>query len=69
MGHVIAIFGTLIVLNMGFGYWLSEQNADSKQAQGVVEVEDVQATQQAAPQAAPAAQETAPAGEHTGHSH
>lgn len=43
MGHVIVIFGTLIALNMGFGYWLSEQNADGTQPEGVVEVEDVSA--------------------------
>lgn len=59
MGHVIVIFGTLIALNMGFGYWLSEQNAE-KQAQGVVEVEDVQAQ---APAAAPAEATQAPAAE------
>ncbi len=40
MGHVIAIFGTLIALNIGFGYWLSEENAES-QPEGVVEVEEV----------------------------
>ena len=61
MGHVIVIFGTLIALNMGFGYWLSEQNAE-KQAQGVVEVEDVQAEAQA-PAAAPAEATQAPAAE------
>jgi len=61
MGHVIVIFGTLIALNVGFGYWLSEKNAES-QPQGVVEVEDVQAEAQAAPESdktdatAPAAQ-------------
>ena len=27
MGHVVAIFGTLIALNLGFGFWLSEENA------------------------------------------
>lgn len=40
MGHVVVIFGVLIALNMGFGYWLSEQNAEN-QPQGVVEIEDV----------------------------
>lgn len=53
MGHVIVIFGTLIALNMGFGYWLSEQNAEKQPEQGVVEVEDVQAEANA-PAAAPA---------------
>lgn len=40
MGHVIAIFGTLIALNLGFGYWLSEENKES-QPEGVVDVEEV----------------------------
>ncbi|HEX4938214.1 MAG TPA: hypothetical protein VFX11_06035 [Candidatus Kapabacteria bacterium] len=59
MGHVIVIFGTLIALNMGFGYWLSEQNAENQPQQGVVEVEDVQADA-SAPAAAPV-EETKPA--------
>ncbi len=42
MGNIIVIFGTLIALNLGFGFWLSDKNADS-QTQSVVEVEDVQA--------------------------
>ena len=45
MGHVIAIFGTLIALNLGFGYWLSEQNDVAEPDQGVVEVEEVPAEQ------------------------
>jgi hypothetical protein len=60
MGHVIVIFGTLIALNMGFGYWLSEKNAESNQPEGVVEVEDVQAQAQPVPETQPAA-ESAPA--------
>lgn len=60
MGHVIVIFGTLIALNMGFGYWLSEENQDQQPAQGVVEVEDVQAQQQSAPAADPAAEPAKP---------
>jgi hypothetical protein len=60
MGHVIVIFGTLIALNMGFGYWLSEKNAESNQPQGVVEVEDVQAQAQPEPETQPAT-ESAPA--------
>lgn len=55
MGHVIVIFGTLIALNMGFGYWLSEKNAESNQPEGVVEVEDVQAEAQQAPESQPVA--------------
>jgi hypothetical protein len=49
MGHVIAIFGTLIVLNVGFGYWLSEQNGAAEPEEGVVEVEEVTATEQLEP--------------------
>ncbi|MEE2729616.1 MAG: hypothetical protein VYA55_02285 [Pseudomonadota bacterium] len=51
MGHVIAIFGTLIALNLGFGFWLSEQNDVAEPEEGVVEVEEVQADPVAAPQA------------------
>ena len=40
MGHVIVIFGSLIALNLGFGYWLSEENMQSN-SQGVVEIEEV----------------------------
>ena len=47
MGHVIAIFGTLIALNLGFGYWLSEENKES-QPEGVVEVEEVNQEPEAA---------------------
>lgn len=50
MGHVIAIFGTLIALNLGFGYWLSEQNDVAEPEQGVVEVEEVPANQAVEPQ-------------------
>lgn len=60
MGHVIVIFGTLIALNVGFGYWLSEKNAESH-PQGVVEVEDVQAETQAAPEADKTEAEATPA--------
>lgn len=41
MGHVVAIFGTLIALNLGFGFWLSEENAAAEPEEGVVEVEEV----------------------------
>ena len=47
MGHVIAIFGTLIALNLGFGYWLSEQSDVAEPEQGVVEVEEVVPADQA----------------------
>jgi len=43
MANVIVIFGTLIALNLGFGYWLSEKNAEKQPPKGVVEVENVQA--------------------------
>ena len=44
MGHVIAIFGTLIALNLGFGYWLSEESQEAQPPEGVVEVESVELT-------------------------
>lgn len=43
MGHVIVIFGSLIALNLGVGYWMSEENKES-QPEGVVEVEQVELT-------------------------
>lgn len=52
MGSVIAIFGTLVALNLGFGYWLSEQNENSQPQEGVVEVEEVAVEQPVAPKAA-----------------
>ena len=42
MVNVIVIFGTLIALNLGFGYWLSQKNAEKQPPHGVVEVEHVQ---------------------------
>lgn len=51
MGHVIAIFGTLIALNLGFGYWLSDQNDAAQPDEGVVEVEEVSVDQPVEPQA------------------
>ncbi|HVL01618.1 MAG TPA: hypothetical protein VM553_17490 [Dongiaceae bacterium] len=60
MGHVIVIFGTLIALNMGFGYWLSEENAENQPKQGVVEVEDVQTNSAVAPAPDAPAEQTKP---------
>ena len=57
MVNVVVIFGTLIALNLGFGYWLSEKNAQKQPPHGVVEVEHVQPKPAAPapeqPQAAP----------------
>lgn len=49
MGHVVVIFGTLIALNLGFGYWLSEQNDTQQPEEGVVEVEEVSVDQPVTP--------------------
>lgn len=40
MGYVIVIFGSLIALNWGFGYWLSEENKENR-VEGVVEIEQI----------------------------
>jgi len=50
MGSVIAIFGTLIALNLGFGYWLSEQNDIQQPEEGVVEIEEVSVEEPVEPQ-------------------
>ncbi len=42
MGYVIVIFGSLIALNWGFGYWLSEENRENR-VEGVVEIEQIPA--------------------------
>ena len=43
MGQVILIFGTLIALNLGFGFWLSEQVETENPEEGVVEIESIPA--------------------------
>lgn len=42
MGHVLLIFGTLVAVNLGIGYMVSDYLYDEKDpAHGVVEVEEV----------------------------
>lgn len=62
MGHVIVVFGTLIALNFGVGFMVSDYLYEDDAKEGVVEVQEA-ATEQpeaveadAAPVAAPAAQ-------------
>lgn len=44
MGHVLLIFGTLVAVNLGIGYMVSDYlYEDQPAAQGVVEVEEVPA--------------------------
>ena len=57
MANVIVIFGTLIALNLGFGYWLSEKNAEKQPPKGVVEVENVQAKAAVPAESQPAKQD------------
>jgi len=52
MANVIAIFGTLIALNLGFGYWLSGGSESDTPESGVVEVEEVSAADASAPSTA-----------------
>ena len=44
MGHVIVVFGTLIALNFGVGFMVSDQLYDDETNQGVVEVQEVSHT-------------------------
>lgn len=43
MGHVILVFGTLVAVNLGIGYMVSDYlyEDEEQQVQGVVEVEEV----------------------------
>jgi len=41
MGHVIVVFGTLIALNFGVGFMVSDQLYDEEPNQGVVEVQSL----------------------------
>ena len=48
MGHVILVFGTLVAVNLGIGYMVSDYlYEDEEPVQGVVEVEDVTAAEPA----------------------
>jgi hypothetical protein len=47
MGHVIVVFGTLIALNFGVGFMVSDYLYEDETKEGVVEVQEV-ASEQAA---------------------
>ncbi len=47
MGHVIVVFGTLIALNFGVGFMVSDYLYEDETKEGVVEVQEV-APEQAA---------------------
>lgn len=41
MGHVILVFGTLVVINLGLGYAVSDYLYEDEQKEGVVEIQEV----------------------------
>lgn len=41
MGHVILVFGTLVVINLGLGYAVSDYLYEDEQQEGVVEIQEV----------------------------
>ena len=63
MGHVIVVFGTLIALNFGVGFMVSDYLYEDDAKEGVVEVQEASSEQSAvaeekveSPAAEPAAQ-------------
>lgn len=57
MGNVILVFGTLVAINLGLGYMVSDYLYEDEQQQGVVEIQEVSADEAvAAPQAEAAPQ-------------
>lgn len=62
MGHVIVVFGTLIALNFGVGFMVSDYLYEDEAKQGVVEVQEVapeQDVEATAPEADAAAEPAA----------
>ncbi|MCG8312987.1 MAG: hypothetical protein MI976_07195 [Pseudomonadales bacterium] len=41
MGHVILVFGTLVAINLGLGYMVSDYLYEDEQQEGVVEIQEV----------------------------
>lgn len=41
MGHVILVFGTLVAINLGLGYVVSDYLYEDEQQEGVVEIQEV----------------------------
>ena len=50
MGHVILVFGTLVVINLGLGYAVSDYLYEDEQKDGVVEIQEVSPESTAAPE-------------------
>ncbi len=47
MGHVILVFGTLVAINLGIGYMVSDYlYEDEEPIEGVVEIEEVAGAEQ-----------------------
>jgi len=61
MGHVIVVFGTLIALNFGVGFMVSDYLYEDDAKEGVVEVQEASSEQPAAAEAAVEAAEAEPA--------
>ena len=50
MGHVILVFGTLVVINLGLGYAVSDYLYEDGDKAGVVEIQEVAPEEAATPQ-------------------
>lgn len=59
MGHVILVFGTLVAINLGLGYMVSDYLYEDEQQQGVVEIQEVSAEEAVEAPQAEATEETA----------
>ncbi|MDX1695301.1 MAG: hypothetical protein R3208_16160 [Ketobacteraceae bacterium] len=49
MGHVIVVFGTLVAINLGLGYAVSDYLYKDEEKDGVVEIQEVSPEEAAAP--------------------
>ena len=49
MGHVVLVFGTLVAINLGLGYAVSDYLYEDEQQDGVVEIQEVSPEEAAAP--------------------
>jgi hypothetical protein len=63
MGHVILIFGTLVAVNLGIGYMVSDYIYEEEPVQGVVEVEEVAPVEPPAVSVPPSAPQSTEAGQ------
>ena len=48
MGHVILVFGTLVAINLGLGYAVSDYLYEDETQEGVVEIQEVASEEAAA---------------------